>query len=82
MRYWLTALAIVAVGLILGCILKKKYGMMLAGVLAVAAAALCGYTALFVHHNGLGAGLAVNTIWLLSGGIGLLLGSFTKKVGK
>ena len=76
MRYWLTALAIAAAGLILGRILKKKHGMLLSGALMLAAAALYGYTALFVHHNGLGAGLAVIAIWLLSGGVGLCLGAF------
>ena len=79
MRYWLIALIIAAVGLLLGSRLKREYGVLLAGVLALAAVLLYAYTALFVHHNGLGAGLAVITIWLLSGGVGLLMGALPRK---
>jgi len=79
MRYWLIAFVIAAAGLFPGSRLKRKHGLLLAGTLALAAVLLYGYTALFVHHNGLGAGMAVIAIWLLAGGAGLLLGSLFGK---
>ena len=79
MRFWLIAAAIALAGAVLGHFMKKRLCRVLAGVCAIAAAGLYLYIWLFVHHNGLGAGLAAITIWLFSAAAGLLLGSFTNR---
>jgi FtsH-binding integral membrane protein len=79
MRFWLIAAAIALAGAVLGHFLKKRLSRTLAGGCAVVSAGLYLYIRLFVHHNGLGAGLAAITIWLFSAAAGLLLGSFTNR---
>ena len=79
MRFWLIAAAIALAGAVLGHFLKKRLCRILAGGCAVVSAGLYLYIRLFVHHNGLGAGLAVIVIWLFSAAVGLLLGSFTNR---
>lgn len=79
MEFWLTAAAIVLAGAVLGCFLKKRLSRILAGVCAVVSAGLYLYLRLFVHHNGLGAGLGAIAIWLFSATAGLLLGCFLKR---
>lgn len=79
MRFWLIAAAIALAGAVLGHFLKKRLSRTLAGGCAVVSAGLYLYIRLFVHHNGLGAGLAAITIWLFSAAAGLLLGSFTDR---
>ena len=79
MRFWLIAAAIALAGAVLGHFLKKRLSRTLAGGCAVVSAGLYLYIRLFVHHNGLGAGLAVITIWLFSAAVGLLLGAFTNR---
>ena len=80
MRFWLIAAAIALAGAVLGHFLKKRLCRILAGGCAIAAAGLYLYIRLFVHHNGLGAGLGAIAIWLFSTGIGLFLGHFIKCV--
>lgn len=79
MRFWLIAAAIALAGAVLGYFLKKRFCRILAGGCAVVSAGLYLYIRLFVHHNGLGAGLAVITIWLFSAAVGLFLGSFAAR---
>lgn len=79
MRVWLMAAAIALAGAVLGHFLKKRLCRILAGGCAVVSAGLYLYIRLFVHHNGLGAGLGAIAIWLFSAAVGLLLGSFTAR---
>lgn len=79
MRVWLMAAAIALAGAVLGCFLKKRLSRILTGICVIVSASLYLYVRLFVHHNGLGAGLAVISIWLFSAAAGLFLGSFTNR---
>ena len=80
MRFWLIAAAIALAGAVLGHFLKKRLCRVVAGGCAIVASSLYLYMRLFVHHNGLGAGLGAIAIWLFSTGIGLFLGHFIKCV--
>lgn len=78
MEFWLTAAAILLAGGLSGCFLKKRLCLVLAGLCGSGAVGLYLWVRLFVHHNGLGAGLAVIAIWLFSAGLGLFLGQLLK----
>ena len=60
MRFWLIAAAIALAGAVVGHFLKRRLCGILAGICAAVSAGLYLYVKLFVHHNGLGAGLAVS----------------------
>ena len=77
MRFWLIAAAIVLAGAVPGHFLKRRLCRILSGTCAAVSAGLYLYVKLFVHHNGLGAGLGAIAIWLFSAAVGLFLGSFT-----
>ncbi len=79
MNFWLTAAAIALAGGFLGSFLKKRLCLALAGLCGLASAGLYLWVRLFVHHNGLGAGLGAIAIWLFSAAAGLLLGCFLKR---
>ena len=80
MNFWLTAAAMALAGGCLGSFLKKRLCLALAGLCGLASAGLYLWVRLFVHHNGMGAGLGAIAIWLFSTGIGLFLGHFIKCV--
>ena len=79
MRFWLIAAAIVLAGAVVGYFLKRRLCRILSGTCAAVSAGLYLYVKLFVHHNGLGAGLAVIIIWLFSAAAGLFLGLLTNQ---
>lgn len=78
MEFWLTAAAILLAGGLSGCFLKKRLCLILAGLCGFGAVGLYLWVRLFVHHNGLGAGLGAIAIWLFSAGLGLFLGQLLK----
>lgn len=79
MNFWLNAAAIALAGGCLGSFVKKRLCLALAGLCGLASAGLYLWVRLFVHHNGLGAGLGAIAIWLFSATAGLLLGCFLKR---